>query len=399
MDLYLQMGHGMQSLGLDLLDEWGAGTLILSPLNISQDKIINFSKIVHKKKGNVLLDPQLYYPRKNHKKLTQYSYWPKENITSLENGECDMLLKDLTELNKKLNSSSFILPSFTVNVINNRWNSFQKCIIEKARKYDNSFSLLHTLALSASVIKDNEQIDDIIAYISKWDVDGVYIVCEHPTKQYLVDEPLWLANLLALASGIKRLGKKVIVGYANHQLLCMGLSKCDAIAAGVFLNVRWFKPSHFETNDDEETSRRSVWYFCPQALSEYKIPFLDIAYNNNILNKLKPTNDMLNKYCDMLFKDKIMPSTADYKEGESFRHYLNCLRKQSRSIVLDSYEKTYSGYSNMLQDASKVTSFLKEYGIKGQDRDFSNIVDVNTAAIIGHSKTYKFIFSQEWNSL
>ena len=37
---------------------------------------------------------------------------------------------------------------------------------------------------------------------------------------------------------------------SSHQLLCMALAKCDAIASGNFLNLRWFQPEHFETIDD-----------------------------------------------------------------------------------------------------------------------------------------------------
>ena len=51
---------------------------------------------------------------------------------------------------------------------------------------------------------------------------------------------------MSLVAGIKRLGKEVVVGYANHQMLPLALAKCDAIAARNFLNVHWFQPEQFE---------------------------------------------------------------------------------------------------------------------------------------------------------
>ena len=44
MDLYLQLGHGMQKLSQELIKCWGEGTVIISPVNMSQDKLASFAK-------------------------------------------------------------------------------------------------------------------------------------------------------------------------------------------------------------------------------------------------------------------------------------------------------------------------------------------------------------------
>ncbi|MFR5914311.1 MAG: hypothetical protein ACLUGJ_03885 [Blautia wexlerae] len=111
--------------------------------------------------------------------------------------------------------------------------------------------------MSSDVLNDESQIERVIEYVEEWDVEGVYIVCEHPERYYLVDRPLWVSNIMSLVAGIKRQRKMTIVGYASHQLLCMALAKCDAIASGNFLNLRWFQPEHFETIDDKQPSRSS----------------------------------------------------------------------------------------------------------------------------------------------
>ena len=44
MELYLQLGHGMQSLSQELIKNWGKGTAIISPVNMPQAKLAPFAK-------------------------------------------------------------------------------------------------------------------------------------------------------------------------------------------------------------------------------------------------------------------------------------------------------------------------------------------------------------------
>lgn len=188
------------------------------------------------------------------------------------------------------------------------------------------------------------------------------------------------------------------VGDGRHQLLCMALAKCDAIASGNFLNLRWFQPEHFETIDDKQPSRRAVWYYCPQALSEYKIPFLDIAKRMDLLDRIEPPVTMKNKYSEMLFNGSL-PSSTGFGEKEAFRHYLYCLHKQCQNSVLETYAETKNLHVLMLETAEQLLSGLGKKGIKGQDRDFTEILDVNRAAISAFDMAYHFPLSQEWNDL
>ncbi|HUM84333.1 MAG TPA: hypothetical protein PLN48_11290 [Lachnospiraceae bacterium] len=398
MELYIQMGHGMQTLALDHLQAFGSGTFIISPLNIPYDKLRAFSKRLLRENGKLLFDPQMYYVRKYQKNLTKYPYWPQSDITNLENGVCDEVVKSLSEINVAMGTEAFILPSQTVSQIDKRWNAVQESIIESAKKYSNGQSLMHTIALSSDVLSDETAAENIISYVSHWDVESVYIVCEHPGRFYLIDKPLWISNLLSLVTGIKRQGKKVIVGYASQQMLCLALAKCDAIASGNFLNVRWFQPNHFETIMSDEISRRAVWYYCPQALSEFKIPFLDIAKRMSLLEHMQPAPDMMNENCDMLFSSAL-PSATGYSEKNAHRHYLYCLRKQCESAVKTTYDETMFSQQIVLETADKLLSGLREKGIRGQDRDFGEVIDVNRAALAAHTMNYQYVLQHEWNNL
>ena len=398
MELYIQMGHNTGKLALEHLEDLGVGWFFIRPFKFLQNKIVIFSYKDKKKHGRVFLDPQLYYPRKFHKKLSEYAYWPNEDITALEAGQFDQVVSGLADLNKEIDSDVFILPSTTAKRIDSLWNKVQKLIIESAQKYAPDMEYMHTIAISSEVANDENQIEQITSFVEEWDIPGVYIVCEHPKKFYLVDRPLWVSNIMSLAAGIKRQHKKVVIGYASHQLLCMALTKCDAVASGNYLNVRWFKPEHFETTEEKKPGRRALWYYCPQALSEYKIPFLDIANRMKLLNRMEPPATMRNPYSDMLFSGGL-PSSTGFGEKETFRHYLYCLRKQCQNSVRGTYEETKDAYLALLGTAEQLLSGLADKGIRGQDRDFTEICDVNRAAVSAFDMAYQFSLSREWGEL
>ncbi len=392
------MGHGVQKICLELFKQWGGGTIILSPMNIEPKQIEKFSADVRKVNGNILLDSQLYYPRKFQKNLSKYEYWPHDNITLLESGNFDTIIAHLVQLNQSVGSSILLLPSLSANHIDARWNGLQKSIITSASKVKHGFDVYHTIALGEKAMLDEEQIEEIVNYIEEWDVSGIYIVCEHPSNKYLVDDAIWVSNQLSLVAGIKRTGKKVIVGYSNHQQLCLAAAKCDAIASGNFRNVRWFQPEHFETIDSDEQSRRAKWYYCPQALTEIKITFLDIARRISLLSALKTEGKMENSYSDMLFSGAL-PSSTGYSERDSFMHYLWCLKEQCRSSARSTYKETYDAQMAMLETAEQILTALHEKRIRGQDRDFLDIISINEAALSVHNMTYQFSLSREWDTL
>jgi len=396
MDFYIQMGHGMQSLCTELSEYWNGATVILSPLNMLPNKLKVFSESIRKTGGHVLLDPQMYSPRKYHKNLQKHDYFPKSDITSIEIGDCSEVLTALAQVNIDINSEAFILPSQTITKFDERWSKVQNSVALQGRKYAEGRKVYHTISLSGEAIIDEIQIENIVQSTTQWDIDGVYIVCEHPQRYYLVDKPIWVANLLSLVAGIKRSGKKVVVGYANHQLLCLTLAKCDAIASGNFLNVRWFQPEHFETTDNTDPSRRSKWYYCPQALSEYKVTYLDVAKRAKLLSSMYPPANMANPYSEVLFKGAL-PSSTNYNEADSFKHYLHCLKIQCQNASYATYAQTRDAFMLSLETASSIISGLRDVKIKGQDRDFSEMIDVVEAAVSLFDNEFGFTVAQEWN--
>jgi len=395
MKLYLQMGHGMQGICEDLSQAWGGATVIMSPRNLTPSQVTSFANKMQKVNGSVLFDPQLYTPRKHHKKLNKHDYWPQSDFTSIELGDCSDLLKKLASTNSKIGAESFIIPSSLINKIDYRWGAIQSSLADQAKQVEGTLPLLLTVALGKDVLLDDVQVENIIQYAEQWDVEGIYLVCEHPDPKYLVEKPIWVANLLSLVAGLKRIGKKVVVGYANHQMLPLALTQCDAIAAGNYLNVRWFQPGNFETTDEDDPSRQATWFYSPQALSEFKITFLDVAHRSGLLAALQPPPQMENVYSRILFEGAT-PTTTNYRQGDSFKHYLHCLRIQAQTATKASYIETRDAQFAQLETAARILTALHNQRIRGQDRDFGEICEVNEAAIQLFDNEFGFAMAQEW---
>lgn len=399
MELFIQFGHGMMRMSEDLIRTWETGAVILSPRDLELEQMQRVATSVNENRGQTLVDPQFYMPRGDHERLTSHSFWPDDYQTAFfDHNAMNRMLRVLKdEYNDPVATSIFILPGIYSSEVNDDWLNYHSLVINEANKLNISQSVYATFCFSNDVMQAEEQVHLALEYAEEWDVDGFYIVPEPPNNSYLVDNPIWLINLLDLVSGLKMLGKKVIVGYANHQLLCLALAKADAICAGNWLNVRSFNTARFQA-PTEGISRRTKWYYCPQALSEYQITFLDIATRLGVIQEMATDPRFQSNYSDVLFSGA-QPSSTNYGESDSFKHYLQCLRVQAQSAVKPTYEATKQSLNLQLETASDLTRFFNSQGIRGRDRDFSQVVDVNLGALATFDQLRGMVMRHRWDSI
>jgi len=401
MEIYLQFGHGMKQIAMDLSKDWNGATAILSPRDISPTQLAKWKIGFNKAKVNTLFDPQCYYPKSCHKGLMEYEYWDKSFGTKLESNSSfeDELIKSILEYNNIADCKEFIIPSAMYIYDEGwfkRWRKQCYKLVNATKRYINNKKILLTLALPETLLQQKEDtIEQIIEEAQKFEVDGYYIVAYPPKDKYLVDVPMWLSNLMQLCAGLKLTGKKVIMGYANHQLLCLSAAGVDALATGTYLNVRKFSNKFKE---DNSTKRKSVWYYYPAALSEYKIGFLDTAYNVGVLNQMKPLKAMDNGYVDLLFNGALPSSTA-FTETMAFKHYLHCVKVQMKNISKQTYKETVTANEVLLETAMRRIEFMEEHGVYAQTRSFRDMVEVNKSALQRLNTVRGFQLAQEWKNL
>jgi hypothetical protein len=401
MELYLQFGHGMMEHCRTLLRSWGGGTVILSPRDLTDDQLIRFgSDICDLPGGEVILDPQFYLPHSDHEKLCNHTYWPADYITTLfwQGQALSRLLDSLRELNDRVGCSRFVLPGLFASVIDDDWAETQHAILEEARARNENSSLISTISISADAVRDADQVADLIERVEGWKVPAYYVVCEHPKGQYHVDDANWIANVLDLCAGLRLAGSEVILGYCTHQMLVANAAGVNAIASGTWMNVRSFPPEKFKATYDEEIRQRATWYYCPQGLSEYKIPFLDIAHRLGLLQLMAPPPQLDGGYATALFSGA-QPSTVGFGEQAAFRHYLHALHEQVRLANSDSFDSAVADCEATLTVAETLLARLRAANISGQLRDFTEIVDVNRAGLGLFSALRGAVMRRQWNAL
>ena len=378
MNLYLQFGWGMMDHCRELVPEMPQTTVILSPRDLSENQIVKLAGDIHALGGTTVLDPQLFDPRSDRLKLTSHAYWPQQYSTA--DAKLHDVLQDLWELNQKAMAKQFILPGLYCDRINNLYLNWQEDIMDMAQSQTHNAPRLGTLCLSAETIHFREQLELLLSRTDTWPVDGYYVIAEPPNGDYLVDNPSWLSNLLMFCVGLKLQNKKVILGYSNHQMLCMACAGIDAIASGTYMNVRSFTLDKFFEPDPDDRKRKKTWYYCPQALTEVTPEFLDVAFQRGVLKSLAPLPEYHSDYADFLFSGAI-PTTTAYDEPLSFRHYLTCLYHQCQHVSLPSFKDRINYQRKMLSEARKMIGFMHKYGIRGQKRDFEDCIDVNLSAL------------------
>ena len=383
MELQLQFGYGMMEHCRTLLSRWGGGLVILSPRDLTDDQLQRFSTSTRSIPGTrLVLDPQFYLPHADHERLCSHAYWPEQYQTGTfwQGPSLRHLLQQLWELNRRIGSSSFFLPGMLARQVDEDWLLIQESTLEEARTLNTQLQLVLTIALSSEASRSPDQIAALLERAERWEADSFYIVVEHPNGQYLVDDPNWLANVIDLAAGLRLLRKPVILGYCNHQMLIASLAKTTAIASGTWMNVRSFPPEKFVTDYEEEMKQRATWYYCPQALSEYKIPFLDVAHRLRLLPRMAAPPALDGGYANPLFSGA-QPSSVGFTEQAAFRHYLHALHEQVSMCVQTTFDESVDHHRRLLDDAETNLNVLTASGIRGQQRDFSEMVDVNRAAL------------------
>jgi hypothetical protein len=297
-----------------------------------------------------------------------------------------------------MSTQAFLLPGLLATRVDDDWLETQRAIVEEANNLGAQKPIVVTLALSSDSTRDQTQIELLLERAATWNAPAYYVVCEHPNGDYLVDDLNWLANVLDLVAGLRLAGAKVILGYSNHQMLVAAAAKASAICSGTWMNVRSFPPDKFRLAYDEEIRQRATWFYCHQSLSEYRVPFLDIAQRQGVLDMMAPTQEFDGGYVTALFSGP-QPSTLPFTEQAAFRHYLHSLRQQTLLAEKDAFDTTTANYEASLEGAENTHTRLSAAGVRGQYRDFRNCFDVNRAALSLLSTTRGPMLRRLWSAV
>lgn len=396
MELYLQCGYGMMDLCRDLIGRWGGGTVILSPRDNDKAQMLSLAEDLHEiSRSSVLLDPQFYLPHSEHKKLRAHTYWPLDydSMTFTQGPGLAKLMQSLVEYNTSLGCREFILPGLYAKQVDRDWLNFQYIFLEAGRRIAKDTPLRMTIALSHEVLKDDRQVEKLLEAARQWHTDFYYVVLEHPPVQYVVEDPIWMTNALDLCVGLQYAGARVLLGYSNQQMLIAACAKVEAIASGTWMNVRSFPPGKFSDNE-KDNKRKAVWYYCPQALNEYKGASLETARKLGLLAAMAPKSDVDGGDVEAVFKG-VAPSSL-LTEPVAFRHFLHALRMQALDATKESFDATCAHHRQFLKMAEINIKAFAANELTGEMRDFKGGISANLQALAVLEHTRGPLLRRKW---
>jgi hypothetical protein len=382
MELALQFGYGMMEHARTLVRKWGEGTVILSPRDLNENQLAPLSGAIRSSGGQILLDPQCYVRDTSHPRLITHAHWDAfartDSSALFSPAGARPLISELVRLAAELSPKAILLPGLLTGTIDDQWNDLHENFAQVAKSLSEQ-PLYATIALEEAAILSEDQVEDAVSYLSSWPVDGVYLVAEAPGDSYLVEHPGWLANILILISGLRLQGKEVILGYSSQQLLCAAVAGLSELASGTWQNLRGFTRQRYYARDENQVSRRARWYYGPDTLSEYKIPFLDIAQRSGVLSQLRPKPPLPAEFSNPLFSGAA-PSAVGWGDQNAFRHYLDVLHAQAGAATATTYAKCYQNHVAILDQAQSELGSLRASGVI-PGRSISGCLDANRSAL------------------
>ena len=381
-----------------LIRHWGEGTVIFSPVNTPRTKLKNLAAQYRTSGGQVLFDPQLYYPHDGADKLKLYDYWPDSNTTITDTATHQRICRDILAINEEMVTESVILPGVEMDI--DAFDYGITWLTDSAHYFREHTDkpLLATVCLYTEVLRSGLAVEELVDRLAQIDVDGYYIVARSSNDEYIISDVNWMMGLTKLITCLKLSGKSVVLAYTNHQGLIASLSHADAIASGNYMNTRQFVPERFQSKKADIDRRKSNWYFHPFAITEYKADILDVAYNRGFLDSFMPLGDFQNPYSEMLFSGAL-PSSTQFNETRSFMHYLHCMKTLCSSLTLDAYDATRERFAFILDNSELKIREYATKGMRSQNRDFGVGIESLRIAAAAIDEDYGLRLRLDWSRL
>lgn len=371
----------MMSLQLEFVQQFPGTSVIMSPRCCTPDQAERHAREISGAGGGVLFDPQFYDPRTSVEHIVAYPYWMMnaEGFSTQDFGEdhvADLCYRTVEYQTSELSVDEVILPGRYTNSPTENWFETQSIIANSVTGHNIGVPVYSTLALGPDVIAASESLDEIIDEAIAWPTDGVYVVVRHPNSdRFLIADDVFLYNLLSALLSLERAGKKVILGYANQQMLIAAVVGIHGLATGNFRNVRQFNPDMFRPDGSEPRSR-AVWYYDSISLSEFRTNALALAYRRGMDDLFTSSSPF-----DELLLSASNPALVRWGERQAFQHYLCCMRRQWTTLQSHRAHDRARAVIGMLEGARRRIDAFGERGFLLGGRSFLPALEPSESAV------------------
>lgn len=251
MGSYLQMGHQTENLvGETDLDNFDG--IVLSPLNRLPDELkIDIPTYRKVKNFDIVLDPQLYYPKTPKNKIREHPYFPSDFDSSDHSS-----LKWWEQINNNLMDYAIELG---VNTVVSPVIDPSKCSIDYYQNVFDVFNHLYSKKQStvskiwaALIIDINDIVDDnflmeLASFFGMFNSDGFYIIFKsdiEPRREY--SEEKQIKAMLKFINELKILNKEIMISFSSSDMILFKAAGASHCGTGKFFNLRRFTKSRFE---------------------------------------------------------------------------------------------------------------------------------------------------------
>lgn len=265
MSAYFQMGHDTENLISETdLDEFSG--IILSPVNRDPYQLNRHTKSFKEiGKFDIILDPQLYYPRGNRKHLANQPYFPSDfdtadiSTTKWWSTINSSLAKFACDINVDAVTSPTVIPR--------KWDdTYYSICVDTCRNLYQELSgenirVLSTVMFEANQFGDISSILRLASIFSEAQADGYYLVIvsdiEPRRELFNYDNILSVMNLI---KELARVGKPIIVSFCSSDMLLFKAAGASHCATGKFFNLRRFTKSRWDEPTDSGGGQLPYWF-------------------------------------------------------------------------------------------------------------------------------------------
>ena len=251
MSAYHHMGHDTENLiGENDLEEFTG--IILSPVNRSPENLRDHISVFREKGDyDIVLDPQLYFPRSERGFLREYSYFPSDFDTADTTSSpwWNNTMKLLTDFAINLNVSTVVSPVVQPKIWNTGYyslcGSISQTLFESFQNSD--IRVLSTIMANVSELTDTNKVMEIASIISDTDSDGFYIIFVsdiEPRREFSDETELF--GMMCLIKELENTRRPVLVGHCSSEMLLFKAAGASACSTGKFFNLRRFTKSRYE---------------------------------------------------------------------------------------------------------------------------------------------------------
>jgi hypothetical protein len=342
MQLYHQTGNRYNwNIESFLRDNAGDG-LILSPINITYDKLKNLDQSIREQS---FFDPQLFLPSNGRKGLLTYPYFPASILDSFSSSDFKSIKAEVAKRHVDLLNDL----SFKDLIIPNRYSEIESSDYFE-QVYENfikphcdqipagsSMNKYLTVIVNKTRLLDDEARDSMLDWLTGLvEIDGVYLIFDLRRTSKQIKEPDVLAEALFFIHVLKVAGKKVIIAFTNTEGILFSIANPDAISCGSYENLRNFEMTIKGRFTPQEKGKRRG----PNARLYSAKLFQWIEYTFiAAMKSLYPNFDTI--FANSDYKPLMFEPTFNwnFQKPELYKHYFVEYSKQVRELPFDLDER------------------------------------------------------------